>query len=194
MALSEKISRQFQQPFLRLREHVEVLIEDLIQQHKTAENFGVSQITKSPNGFPQIPADQNYSSGHKRDRYDQKIQKLPLKIKEEDVGENLEHPPNVSLPPTPITTTADTNEHEDMTDLHVETSPTKKPRTWTKLDSKRLNDWFLQHLEHPYPSDTEKLRLAQETGCTIKQINGKAAKLGMSLKTKSVVPIRKKKN
>ncbi|KJE94912.1 pre-B-cell leukemia transcription factor 3D [Capsaspora owczarzaki ATCC 30864] len=34
-----------------------------------------------------------------------------------------------------------------------------------------LNDWFLAHIEHPYPSESEKEQLADQTNLTMRQIS-----------------------
>jgi len=40
-----------------------------------------------------------------------------------------------------------------------------------KATTDRLKQWLLDHIDHPYPSEEEKISLSSETGLTIKQIN-----------------------
>ena len=51
-------------------------------------------------------------------------------------------------------------------------NPPKKPHfPYSKVARKVLKEWLVQHLTNPYPSDSQKMQLASETGLTIAQVN-----------------------
>ena len=51
------------------------------------------------------------------------------------------------------------------------TSKTEKKNPYSKDVRKVLREWLVQHLTNPYPSDSQKMQLAGETGVTIAQVN-----------------------
>ena len=51
-------------------------------------------------------------------------------------------------------------------------NPPKNPHfPYSKAVRKILREWLVQHLTNPYPSDSQKMHLAGETGLTIAQVN-----------------------
>merc|ERR1712086_291818 len=57
-------------------------------------------------------------------------------------------------------------------DINLEKNNSKKPREdYSKAVRKVLKEWLHKHLINPYPSDGEKLYLANKTGLTVLQVN-----------------------
>ena len=50
--------------------------------------------------------------------------------------------------------------------LHVQGSPNH-----TEVNEKKIFDWFLEHLQHPYPTNDEKLQLALHCHISEEQLN-----------------------
>ena len=60
----------------------------------------------------------------------------------------------------------------DLLYVNYRTNNSKKPREdYSKAVRKVLKEWLHKHLINPYPSDGEKLYLANKTGLTVLQVN-----------------------
>lgn len=60
----------------------------------------------------------------------------------------------------------------DMRELEAEQEPAKsKRKNFPREVTLILSDWFLQHVTHPYPSESDASELAQATGLTPHQVN-----------------------
>ena len=62
------------------------------------------------------------------------------------------------------------NEESSLEPLVIDFKNRKK-NPYFKDARKVLREWLLQHLTNPYPSDSQKMQLACETGLTIAQVN-----------------------
>ncbi|KAI9270774.1 Homeodomain-like protein [Phascolomyces articulosus] len=91
-------------------------------------------------------------------------------------------PPTHHTPSTPTTTTTTTNNHHhhhksnnnsNNNNNNNNTDATKKRRRGNlpKEVTEFLKGWLVDHKKHPYPSEKEKIQLANRTGLTVNQIS-----------------------
>ena len=82
-------------------------------------------------------------------------------------------PPPVLPSSAPPTTTSNNKSTANANTSNTAVDPTKKRRRGNlpKEVTEFLKGWLVDHKKHPYPSEKEKIQLANRTGLTVNQIN-----------------------
>ena len=78
--------------------------------------------------------------------------------------------PKTASSPSNQPSSSGDNEESSLEPLVIDFKNRKKT-PYTKIIRKVLKEWLVQHLTNPYPSDSQKMQLAGETGLTITQVN-----------------------